>query len=189
MNSYDKFVDEQISTLRKINYKQIAEFALAMSNVFSKNGTVWLAGNGGSATSAAHMATDLSKGVFLNTGKRSRAICLNEHLGTTTAWVNDFKSEDFLANYLNSVASTNDAVCVISGSGNSTNVIKFAEISKYEIKIPVFSLTGIGGGKLLNISDFNLDVKSNDMQIVENTHIYLIHCIYKELSGHFDAHA
>ena len=71
-----------------------------------------------------------------------------------------------------------DLVFIFSGSGNSKNVINAANTAKNE-GAKVVSFTGFDGGDLAKISNLNLHIPINDMQIVEDLHMSVLHIIYK----------
>ena len=75
-----------------------------------------------------------------------------------------------------------DLVFVISGSGNSKNIIKAMEIAK-EKGNKIIGLCGYDGGKVKQMSDICLHVKINNMQIIEDIHLMLDHCMMYVLNN------
>jgi D-sedoheptulose 7-phosphate isomerase len=183
--SVREFLDQQAVALGSLSIAKIDLLSDYIVKASVEASNIWIAGNGGSATTAAHLATDLNKGLFLATGRQFKAICLNEFLGTTTAWSNDTSFELALEGQINSIASKGDLVIIISGSGKSKNVINLAKASK-KMKANVLAITGIGGGELINVVDEYLCVDSNDMQTVENIHLIICHAIYKNICEYFN---
>jgi D-sedoheptulose 7-phosphate isomerase len=181
MTYFSELIEEQISTLRTLDEKSITDFVSKLILSADQENNVWIAGNGGSATTAAHFATDLSKGVYTATGKKIRAICVNEFLGIETAWANDTSYDAALSNTVESFARKGDMVVLISGSGNSKNTLKAAEYAKAN-GLFLVTLTGMGGGKLKPYGDIQIDVDSVDMQTIENMHLVINHLVYKLIS-------
>ena len=92
------------------------------------------------------------------------------------AWANDTSYDDIFVEQLQNCLSENDIVIGISGSGNSTNVIKAIEFAN-ATKALTISLTGKDGGKLSKHSQINLTVPSNDMLTIETMHLMLLHLL------------
>jgi D-sedoheptulose 7-phosphate isomerase len=76
------------------------------------------------------------------------------------------------------IADAEDLLLLISGSGNSKNIIKLAEVAK-EKSVKTLALTGFDGGELSKFADLEIRVDSFDMQIVENMHLAILHSILK----------
>lgn len=172
---------DQISALEKLNVSQIESLGDLIIDVSSNMGRIWIAGNGGSATTASHLATDLSKGCFVNSKQKFPSICLNELLGNQTAWANDFSFESAIANELEAHSLKGDIFIGISGSGNSKNILQALHFAN-NYGLSSVALTGMGGGKILGVAKNEIIVSSYDMQIIENTHLYIVHYLYKYIS-------
>ena len=175
-----KYIMDEIHALRGVDFRVVEEICEYIRKTTTKRGILWAAGNGGSATTAAHFVTDISKGVFVSTGVKFRAICLNEGLGIQTAWSNDFSYEDSLAHTFESLSSNHDLLIVFSGSGNSPNIVKLVEKANF-LGIHSIGILGFDGGKVSQLLSTRLIVNSNDMQIVENVHLFICHAIFKLL--------
>jgi D-sedoheptulose 7-phosphate isomerase len=176
------YINEQVAAIKSVEARQLKSLADDITRCSEEGGILWIAGNGGSATTAAHFATDLSKGCFVNNDVQIRAICLNEFLGVTTAWANDFGFEDALGNQLRSLAHSKDYLMIISGSGNSENLIRLANQAK-RMQIKIVTLLGMGGGRLKGLGKTEVIINSNDMQVVETTHVHVLHAIFKIMTS------
>lgn len=182
MNNLENYLINQARVIVELPVGRIREFA-ALVDQTSKNGrTIWACGNGGSATTAAHLVTDFSKGLFQSTDRQFRAICVNEQLGPMTAWSNDVSYETALLNYLKSVCVDGDLIVLISGSGNSRNILNVAEIRK-SLNVTLVGMTGESGGLIGPMLDLNIEVASTDMQIIENSHLIITHSVLDLISG------
>ena len=173
-----------MAAIQKLSSEKIQIFSQYIISAAEKKNFIWIAGNGGSATTAAHLATDLNKGIFLATQLQFRAICLNESLGITTAWSNDTSYEYALSGQISSLVSSGDLVIIISGSGNSKNVINLASTSR-KLGANVITMTGMGGGEVGKLADFDLCVDSSDMQTIENIHLISCHAIFKYICNKY----
>lgn len=141
--------------------------------------TVFLFGNGGSASLASHLACDLGKGTaYCNGGKRFRVLALTDNLPVLTAWANDASYEDVFAEQLRNFVAPDDVAFAVSGSGNSKNVLKSLEVARSAGATTV-GITGFEGGKMKALCDVCVIVPSTDMQIIEDVHLAMAHSIFR----------
>lgn len=145
--------------------------------------SVFVMGNGGSSATASHFVCDFNKGISLNQDKKFKLICLNDNIPSLMAYANDFSFEDIFVGQLRNFFQKGDIVLGISGSGNSKNVLKAIEFANTHGGITV-GLTGYDGGKLRDIVHYCIHIPINDMQIIEDLHMVLDHCMMKILCKH-----
>ena len=141
---------------------------------------IFVMGNGGSAATASHYVCDFNKGISLNQERKFKLICLNDNIPSLMAYANDFSFEDIFVGQLKNFFQKGDIVLGISGSGNSKNVLRAIEYANEHGGITV-GLTGYGGGKLREIAHYGVHVPIDDMQITEDLHMVLDHCMMKIL--------
>jgi len=101
---------------------------------------------GGSGATASHFACDINKGVCFGLPKRIKVICLNDNIPTIPAYANDVSYDDVFVEQLKNFLGAGDLVIGISGSGNSSNVIKAVEYAN-ENEAVFAALTGFAGGR------------------------------------------
>lgn len=135
---------------------------------------IYIMGNGGSASTASHFTGDFNKGLSLNREKRFRFVCLNDNAASVLSLANDVDYSQVFVEQLKNFLSDGDIVMAISGSGNSANVIHAVEYAKSRGNT-VIGLTGYSGGKLKALSDINLHIPIDNMQIVEDLHMVFDH--------------
>jgi D-sedoheptulose 7-phosphate isomerase len=181
INETKGYLIEQIKALECISQDKVKEICEALTKTSEQFGRIWSAGNGGSATNAAHFVTDLSKGCYQSSGRTYPAICINESMGIMTAWSNDASFDLSMAMFLETQAKVGDCFVIFSGSGNSKNLL-VANKKARDLGLSTIAFLGRGGGELKGRSDFEIIVNSNDMQIIENSHLYCVHLILKMLS-------
>jgi D-sedoheptulose 7-phosphate isomerase len=133
-----------------------------------KNGRIIIAGNGGSASIAAHICVDFAKELSI------KAINFNE-ANLITCFANDFGYENWLKKACEIYIQKNDMVILISSSGNSSNIINAATYLRSK-KISLITLSGFNKkNKLKKIGNINLWCNSNLYNFVEMTHyIWLV---------------
>ena len=142
---------------------------------------VFVMGNGGSASTASHYVCDFNKGISYGKDKMFKFICLNDNLPTMMAYANDISYDEIFVGPLRNYLSKGDVVIGISGSGNSANVVKALQYTNEHGGISV-GITGFDGGKVKQLSQYNVHVPIDDMQVAEDLHMVLDHCMMKILS-------
>jgi D-sedoheptulose 7-phosphate isomerase len=171
--------NEANSTLL-LNEEKLNAIVAAISLCIETGGTIWTAGNGGSASTASHLTCDLAKGVSLARKSSVKSFCLNDNMAMNSAWANDFSYEVALERQLEIYASPGDLFIAISGSGKSQNIINALNAAK-RMGIKSVALLGFDGGTAVDIADLPIVIKSTDMQIIENLHMIITHWIFKAL--------
>jgi D-sedoheptulose 7-phosphate isomerase len=142
--------------------------------------TVFIAGNGGSAAIASHLACDLEKTVAGPRGKRAprrlRAVSLNDNLATLTAWANDEGYENVFSERLRAHADADDVLLVVSSSGNSPNIIEALRVAG-ELGLRTVAWVGFDGGRALRLAECVVHVPVNDYGMVEGIHSVISHLV------------
>ncbi len=180
-NSFaENYIKELKKTLDLLPIDKVKTAANLILDAFTQNKQVFIMGNGGSAVNASHFACDLSKGTLKRlydpNEKRFRVSSLTDNVATITAYANDLSYEDIFVQQLRNLAQPGDLIIVLSGSGNSTNIIRVLQYSK-EIKAKSIALLGFDGGKAKNLADCSIIVPSNHYGRIEDTHLVLHHLI------------
>ena len=144
---------------------------------------IFIMGNGGSAATASHYVCDFNKGISFGKEKKFKFICLNDNVPTMMAYANDLSYADVFIGPLKNFFQEGDIVIGISGSGNSENVVRAIQYAN-ENKGVTVGLTGFSGGKVKQLSRYNVHVPVDDMQITEDLHMVLDHCMMKILCNY-----
>ncbi|MCX6746814.1 MAG: SIS domain-containing protein [Candidatus Pacearchaeota archaeon] len=143
-----------------------------LKNSARKKQTIFVAGNGGSAATANHYASDFSKGAnknWKNNPSRFQAIPLSSNIEYMTAIANDLAFKEVFKQQLVNLASKDDIAIFISASGNSPNIVTAAEYAK-KLEMIVIGITGFEGGKLKEIADYSAHIKSPSYEVSEDIH-------------------
>ena len=134
---------------------------------------VLIAGNGGSASQASHIA-----GEFVGRYKMERrglpCIALTADTTVLTAWSNDYNYETVFSRELEALGSEGDVFIALSTSGNSKNLVKALEAAK-RMNLKTISLLGKGGGKMKSMSDIEMIVPSSNTPRVQEAHLMVLH--------------
>ena len=152
----------------------VEKLVVLLEQAYHDRRQVFLMGNGGSGSTASHIACDLNKGVCAGLEKRYRVICLNDNLPMLMAYANDLSYEDVFVEPLKNFLQPGDLVIGISGSGNSPNVLKAIAFANQRGARTV-GLSGFDGGKLARLVETPLVVPVNDMQKIEDVHLTIFH--------------
>ena len=149
-----------------------------------RGASIFTFGNGGSAALASHFACDLGKGTLVNHNgqKRFRVISLTDNIPLLTAWANDHGYEHVFAQQLENLVVSSDLVFAISGSGNSSNVLRALEVARRH-DARTIGLTGCDGGKMKSLCDVCVILPSDNMQIIEDFHLSVTHAISSVIRG------
>ncbi|MDO5581971.1 MAG: SIS domain-containing protein [Planctomycetia bacterium] len=170
------YANQVASDLMRTNFDTLAAIVEKILETKKTGNRIYIAGNGGSAATASHMANDLVKGARVNDHVGFRAICLNDSTPIVTCLANDFAYEDIYSIQLRTFAEKGDLFVVYSGSGNSPNVVKGAQTAK-EMGLTTIAFGGRDGGKLKGICDFCLIAPTPCMEQLEDMHMLYEHAI------------
>ena len=181
-NEIKGYFDRLINTVKELDISAIEESVLVIKEAYLREATIYVFGNGGSAATASHFVCDFNKGICEENEKKFNLVCLCDNTPIITAIANDISYEDIFYFQLKNKLKANDLVIAISGSGNSANVIKAVQYAK-EVGTKVIGITGYSGGKLKELSDYQMHVNINDMQITEDLHMSFDHMMYYVLKN------
>ena len=147
---------------------------------------VYICGNGGSAANAIHLANDFHYGIGACgpgpklPGLRVEALPANAALITCLA--NDTGYENIYSHQIEVKGRPGDLIIVLSGSGNSTNVVKALETSK-RMGLCSYAILAFSGGTCLKVVDVPIHFQIDDMQIAEDTQLVVGHLCMQWLNS------
>lgn len=170
-------------TLDKISVEDLNTLLNLLNKARDENRFVFICGNGGSASTASHFCCDFNKGISSDQKSKFRFVCLSDNIPTLMAYANDYSWEEIFVGPLRNLFHEGDFVIGISGSGNSSNVIKALQYANEHQGISI-GLTGYDGGIVKKISQYNVHVPIRDMQVSEDLHLLLDHCMMSILCKH-----
>ena len=169
------YLDKVVESCRSLNHDEIISIYDVLIETVRVGGRIYICGNGGSASTASHLQTDLNIAFSITTNSMP-ALCLADNLSTITAISNDYCYDDVFFHQLKYLLNEKDVLVTISGSGNSTNVVKAAEYAQNQGNV-VISMVGFDGGKLKESSDYCIQKQVNNMQITEDLHLFCCHLL------------
>jgi D-sedoheptulose 7-phosphate isomerase len=148
----------------------------------SNKNSIWILGNGGSASTAEHFETDLCFVGYEKKGLKINASALTGNSALITAISNDIGFERVFSHQLERKASRGDLCVVISASGNSLNLINAVKVAK-QMELKSIGLLGFDGGELASQVDFSIVVNTETGKYgpVEDIHLAICHAISQNL--------
>jgi D-sedoheptulose 7-phosphate isomerase len=178
---FEDYFKKVSETLKEVDINSIYSAIDIILDCYKKGNTIYIFGNGGSASTASHIAGDFIKGISYGIDKRFRVICLNDNIPAITAISNDLTYDEVFYEQLKTYLKKDDIVIGISGSGNSVNVIKALNYAK-DLGSTIIALSGYKGGKIKDIANILIHAPLDDMEITEDIHIIIFHAIKQLLN-------
>lgn len=177
----DSYFQEIIKCIVLLDKKSIENMIEVIIEAYRNNKIIYILGNGGAASTASHMACDLSKGTLARAydqkEKRLRALSLTDNVALITAYANDINYDDIFLQQLRNLLEKDDVVIAISGSGNSQNILNAANYAK-KIGAKTIGLTGFKtGGKLAEIVDLPIIIETGHYGPIEDLHMMIGHLV------------
>jgi len=154
-----------------------------MISTLKKGNKVLLAGNGGSAADAQHIAAELS-GRFLKERRALPGIALTTDTSALTSIANDYGYEHVFSRQVEALASKGDLFIGISTSGNSQGIINAFDAAK-KLQCKTLGLSGRNGGKMNELCDLNIIIPSEVTARIQEMHILIGHILCKAADDAF----
>lgn len=179
-----EFSEDYLKKLNKalgeIDLEKLKKVAQAIFTAYKNGKQIFIFGNGGAASTAAHFACDLGKGTikdFNKKQKRFKVFSLADNPDILTAFGNDLSFDEIFSEQLKNLLNPGDLAIGISASGNSRNVIRAIEYAK-ESGAKTIGLLGFSqGGKLGKLVDLEITAQANHFGMSQDIHLIIIHII------------
>jgi D-sedoheptulose 7-phosphate isomerase len=153
---------------------QLPQLGSHLRRAWQEGKSVYLCGNGGSAGNAIHLANDLIYGAGMKSGVGLKVEALSANPAVLTCLGNDLGYDKIYAQQLRVKGEPGDVLIVLSGSGNSPNVVQALEVA-HELGMTTCAILGFAGGKCKNIAQIPIHFPVNDMQIAEDLQLIVGH--------------
>lgn len=176
MSFPERYKASLLEAIQTIDLPRVEQAIGLLTQAREDGRRIFVCGNGGSASTASHFATDMVKGASYQREKRFRILSLVDSMPTLTAYSNDVGYECVFVQQLQNFARENDVVMAISGSGNSPNVLHAIEYAN-SIGCKTIALTGRDGGRLGAMAQLNIQVSHPHMGRIEDGHFIVMHMI------------
>jgi D-sedoheptulose 7-phosphate isomerase len=184
MENMKEFIKNQIKTSYEVKQKiygdeelinLIVEVGNRLIEIYKNGNKLLIAGNGGSAADAQHIAGELVSKFYFDRPALP-AIALTTDTSIITAIGNDYGYEKLFSRQIEANGVKGDAFLGISTSGNSKNIIEGLKVAK-EKRLLTIGLTGESGGKIKEFCDYCICVPSKETPRIQEAHILVGHIL------------
>ena len=161
--------------------EKIEQVIIIIVDAYKSGNKVMFCGNGGSAADAQHLAAELSGKFHLDRDPLS-AEALHVNSSYITAVANDYSFDKIYSRYVSGAGQKGDVLIGLSTSGNSENIVQAFKAAQKNQMITV-GLTGKSGGKLKALSDFLINVPSENVPRIQEMQLLLGHIICEKVES------
>jgi D-sedoheptulose 7-phosphate isomerase len=165
------------AALAMLDKPQLVQIAERLCQLIENKQKLFICGNGGSAGNAIHLANDFIFGVN-PAGNAIDAEALAANSAVITCLANDIGYENIFAHQLIVKAHPGDMLLVLSGSGNSPNIIRALQVAKQQ-QLETVAVLGYDGGKAKQLADHVVHFDLDDMQIAEDMQLIVGHILMR----------
>jgi D-sedoheptulose 7-phosphate isomerase len=173
------YIKNLLKSIKRLNYKKISILKNLIIATHKKNRSIFICGNGGSGANANHISNDLMLG-FTSKKIGFKFLSLNSNNSVVTCIGNDLGYDKIFSHQLKILGREEDLLIVLSGSGNSKNIINVINIAK-KMKIKSFAILGFSGGIAKKICDFYHHTNIKDMQVSEDVQMIIMNFIMRNI--------
>jgi D-sedoheptulose 7-phosphate isomerase len=170
-------LDASLQTIASLAAKMedVERIAEVLIEQLSSGGTIWTAGNGGSAAQALHFSEELV-GRYRDDRPPLPSVMLAADAALLTCTANDFGFEEVFARPVRALASKGDVLLVLSTSGRSNNLVRALQAAK-DCGCVTIGLLGADGGDCREHCDHALIVDAADSAFIQDAHQVTIHLL------------
>jgi phosphoheptose isomerase len=181
---YLEYINQKITVLQNIDFRELNKVINLLKKCFKNKNIVYTCGNGGSSSLADHFTCDFIKQSNNKTNLQIKSISLTSNFSLISAIANDINYDQIFSFQIEKLCKKNDVLFLFSVSGNSPNLVEAIKKAK-KIGVKTISFTGFNGGKLVKLSDLNLNFPIANYGIVEDCHIGIMHYLSQYLRNIF----
>ena len=168
------------ASLATAEWSEVAQLAADIHECWLEKRQVFICGNGGSAGNAIHLANDFLYGIAKRPGGGLRVNALSSNPSVITCLANDIGYDRVFSEQLSVMANPNDLLIVLSGSGNSPNIVAALEQAK-TMNVKSYAILGFSGGRSKQIADVPIHFPIDDMQVAEDLQLIVGHMLMQWL--------
>ena len=173
---FDDYSEDLSKTIDQIAREDVQKLHELIDDARKNGKRVFVLGNGGSAAAASHWVCDFGKGINTDNSKRLKIIAPVDNGAVFSALGNDYGYKTTFSEQLKNFLETGDLVISLSVSGKSDNLVEGHRYAK-EMGATTVCIVGDMNGKLIEMSDFSIVIKSENYGVVEDIHIILAHAV------------
>jgi len=168
------------TAMQATDWSGVTRLAQELRECWTSGRQVFICGNGGSAGNAIHLSNDFLYGISKVRGSGLRVHALPANSSVLTCLANDEGYDEIFSLQLAVQARANDVLIVLSGSGNSPNILKALEQAK-KMGLRSYAILGYTGGRAKAMADVAIHYELDDMQISEDMQLIVGHMVMQWL--------
>jgi D-sedoheptulose 7-phosphate isomerase len=166
--------------LASSDWSGVGQLGQEMRDCWAAGQQVFFCGNGGSAGNAIHLANDFLYGIAKRTGGGMKVQALSANPAVITCLANDVGYDHIYSEQLAVLGQSGDLLIVLSGSGNSPNILRVLEQAK-TMSVKSCAILGYTGGRCKSLADLAIHFPVDDMQVAEDMQLVVGHILMKWL--------
>ena len=174
------YADKLSGVLASSDWSSVGQLGKDMHECWLAGRQVFFCGNGGSAGNAIHLANDFLYGIAKRTGGGLKVQALSANPAVMTCLANDVGYDYIYSEQLAVLAASGDLLVVLSGSGNSPNILRVLEQAK-TMGVKSCAILGYSGGECKSLADLSIHFPIDDMQVAEDMQLVVGHMLMKWL--------
>ena len=179
-SAFDGYATRLASALQTQDWSPVKLLAAELAHAWEEHRHVFICGNGGSAANANHWANDFLYAVTSGSGRGMLMTALTANSSIITCLGNDIGYDKIFSAQLATQGRKGDILIVLSGSGNSPNILLALEQAR-DMGIKSVALLGFSGGAARNLADLVIHFPIHDMQIAEDMQLITAHMLVQAL--------
>ena len=175
----DTYLEETKQLIDRFDRDALQQAVEILLDAHACGGRVWTMGNGGSASTASHIACDLGKYVIPLGSPPFDVRCLTDNVALYSAWANDAERDLVFVNLMRGLLRRGDVVILVSvhgGAGFSRDLVHAAEFAR-GCQATSIALLGFDGGPLRTLCDCPLLVPADSTPHSEGLHVVIQHLL------------
>jgi len=170
----EEYAADELARVQRTDWARLTAIAQVFLDTKAAGRRIFTAGNGGSLSTASHMANDFTKGVRVFDQPGFDIECLGDANAVVTCLANDFSYAEIYSIQLRTKARAGDVLVYFSGSGNSPNLVEAATTAR-EMGVTTIGFLGRDGGALKALSDWYIIAPTDSMEQLEDMHLMYQH--------------
>jgi D-sedoheptulose 7-phosphate isomerase len=174
LNLYKEYLKRIEAILDQFPLESVHHLSLSLQQAWRAENKIFLCGNGGSAGNAIHLANDYIYGIDKKEGIGLQVEALPSNSSILTCLANDEGYETIFSHQLKVKASQGDILIILSGSGNSPNVVSALKVGN-DIGMKTYAILGFSGGECKKLAQNSIHFEIDDMQISEDLQLIVGH--------------
>ncbi len=180
VESFSAYSTRLQTVLATADWSGVALLANDMLKCWQARNRLFLCGNGGSAGNAIHLANDFLYGIAKRSGGGMKVLALSANPAVVTCLGNDLGYDHVFSEQIAVQAQAGDVLIVLSGSGNSPNIVRAIEQAR-AMGVKSYAVLGYSGGKCKDLADVAIHFPVDDMQIAEDLQLVVGHMLMQWL--------